>query len=229
MYNQFIIKMSKNKNKMKYNSGITIIELLVVISIFIIISGITIFNYSKFKSTATLQNLADDIALSVRRVQGYAIGVKGYNDAFGYSYGIHFTADPGLASQYSGSSRSFILFIDIDGDGKYDAGSSCGTPTGESECLEVLSVTNTNEVSEIHIVENGNDMTIDKKDTLDILFKRPNPEPNLFCYGDSSNDMNSCDPISVEISYIKIRVSNPNSYNTYKDVIVNSNGQISVS
>ena len=71
MYNQFIIKMSKNKNKMKYNSGITIIELLVVISIFIIISGITIFNYSKFKSTATLQNLADDIALSVRRVQGY--------------------------------------------------------------------------------------------------------------------------------------------------------------
>lgn len=221
--------MSKNKNKMKYNSGITIIELLVVISIFIIISGITIFNYSKFKSTATLQNLADDIALSVRRVQGYAIGVKGYNDEFNRPYGIHFTSNPEVVSQYSGSSRSFILFIDMNDNGKYDAGSSCGIPSEDSECLEVLSVNNTNMVSEIHIIENNNDIIIDKEDTLAILFKRPNPEPGLFCYGDSSNDTSFCDPLSAEISSVQIRVANPNSYDTHKDIIVNSNGQISVS
>ena len=172
--------MTKKILKRKYNSGITLIELLVVISIFAIISSITVFNYSKFKSTATLQNLADDIALSVRRVQGYAIGVKGYNDEFGLSYGIHFTPNPELTSAYSGSYKSLILFIDMNGNGKYDGGSSCGNPSEGDECLEVLSITNANEVYEIHLYENGHDVTIDKKDTLDILFKRHNPEPYIF-------------------------------------------------
>lgn len=219
----------KKINIKKYNSGITIIELLVVISIFIIISAITIFNYSKFKSTATLQNLADDIALSVRRVQGYAVGVKGYNDMFNYPYGIHFTSNPELSDAYSGSHKSFILFIDVNENNKYDGGADCGMPSDGNECLEVLSITNTNEVSEIHFYENNNDVLIEKKDTMDILFKRPNPEPFHFCYGDSSVDMNDCDPISDEISSVTIRVANPNSYDNYKDIIINSNGQITVS
>ena len=61
--------MFKRLNKNKYNRGMTLVELIVVLAIFMIILGLTIFDYSSFKSTTTIQNLADDIALTIRKAQ----------------------------------------------------------------------------------------------------------------------------------------------------------------
>lgn len=219
--------MLKKIQKNKYNSGITLMELLVVISIFIIISGITIFNYSKFKSSATLQNLADDIALSVRRVQGYAIGVRGYGDNFSSAYGIHFTASKASAV-YSGSNKSIILFIDVNDNGKYEGGDECGNPGLDNECLEALNIASADQISNVYINKGGSDIRINTDEALNILFKRPNPEP-YFCYSSVDSYSNNCTAESNDISFVKIEISNPNSYNVYKTVIIYNNGQISIS
>jgi prepilin-type N-terminal cleavage/methylation domain-containing protein len=219
--NFFKNKDNKKTTQSNHSRGVTLIELLVVISIFMVISSITIFSYGKFNSSLSIQNLADDIALSVRRAQGYAIGVRGLNDIFDHGYGVHFTANPS-SSIYAGSNKSFILFTDIDDNSRYDNSTSiCGVPVTGDECLELLSIISTDNILEIYI----NDSTlISETSTIDVLFNRPNPEP-IFCYrigGSGSCDTNS-------ISGIKIKIATDADPLIYKIITISNNGQISVS
>lgn len=229
--------MFKNFHKNKYNKGptrnalqrkaggVTIIELLVVISIFMVISSITVFSYGKFNSSLSIQNLSDDIALSVRRAQGYAIGVRSANNAFDIGYGIHLTANPNTSDLANGSSKSFVLFADVAGgiNKVYNhATSGCpATPTASNECLEILSIKSADKISEIYYNDTN---LIAPTSSIDLLFKRPSPEPT-FCYRVGGG--NSCD--STSISNIKIRISSDADPSVYKIVTISNNGQISVS
>lgn len=232
--------MSKDYFKNKYQSGLTVMELLVVISIFTIITGITIFNYNKFNSSSSIQNLADDIALTVRKAQGYAIGVRGFSDPNINGYGIHFTSNPDPSNVYytSGSNSSFILFADMkDGDysnKKYDYQNedySCGnnqdivSPIEGKECIEILNIMSSDEISDIYI--NDNQDPINEKSSVDLIFKRPNPEP-FFCY----REIISSDCDSINISSITIKISSlkneGNNGDILKFITISNNGQISV-
>lgn len=109
-------------NYSKYNKGMTLVELMVVLSIFAIISSMVIFNYSDYKSNVNIKVLSDDIALSIRQAQAYAIGVKSVNGEIGSSfpgYGIHFSTKDSITSM-SGSSTCGDT-IDNDGDTLADA------------------------------------------------------------------------------------------------------------
>lgn len=67
---------SKKINKAKERigeRGVTFIELVVVISIFSIIAGTLLVNFSRFGRNVTIQNLAQDIALQINEVQKEAI------------------------------------------------------------------------------------------------------------------------------------------------------------
>lgn len=55
------------------NKGFSIIELVVVITIFAIMSSVTIFNYSSYRQNIEVTNVAQDIALTVRQAQVYGI------------------------------------------------------------------------------------------------------------------------------------------------------------
>lgn len=195
--------MYQNSCKNKYNSGLTLIELLVVISIFAIITTIAIFNYGKFNSSSSLQNLADDIALTIRKAQGYAVGVRGVDEDFNNGYGIHFTEGSSL----------FVLFTDIASPGYNDGGTGvCGEPEAGNECLEILNIISADKIDSI-LLSNGSE-----KNNIDIVFKRPNSEPT-FCYeGSCSNP----------VSYVKIKISNIANPEIYKFVTIFNNGQISV-
>lgn len=221
--------MSKKSQKNKYNSGVTLIELLVVVFIFMVMSGITIFSYGKFNSSLSIQNLADDIALSIRRAQGYAIGVRGYGNSFSEGYGIHFAANTDISNPAAGSTKSFVLFANINpGDTyDYDNSGSCGNPTATNECLEVLNITSFDKISEIYVgLGNGTEVLI-SIGMIDIFFKRPNPEPT-FCVRNSLNVVSSCN-YSNDVSYIKIRVASDGATPVYKTITISNNGQISVS
>jgi len=228
--------MYKNFKKNKYSSGpastqggITLIELLVVIFIFMVITGITIFNYGKFNSSLSIQNLADDIALSVRRAQGYAIGVRGFSSSFIKGYGIHFTTNPDTSDLSAGSNKSFILFSDINittpNKYNYDGTNICGPLSMANECLEVLNITSADQITQISL--NDGDTTIPQTGTLDILFKRPNPEP-IFCYR-SDISHSDCDLGGSNISSVKIKISNITNLESSKMITISNNGQISVS
>lgn len=217
------IKYNKKSARLNYSGGVTLVELLVVIFIFVVISTTTIFSYGKFNSSLSIQNLADDIALSVRKAQGYAIGVRGYGGLFTEGYGVHFTTNTSVSDLSAGSSKSFILFADLDDDKQYDHTTTglCGAPEEGNECLELLSISSADNISEIYL--NNNTYPIDDTDTIDLIFKRPNPEPS-FCY--RGEGIGACD---FDISNIKVNISTDIDPTIHKVITISNNGQISVS
>src|SRR3954470_23096081 len=96
----------------RFNMGFTLIEVIIVISIFAIMSGILIANYRKFGGSLDITNLVYDVALSVREAQTYGIAVKSNTaNTFNVAYGIHFdTAVP----------NSYFIFSDDNNNGHYD-------------------------------------------------------------------------------------------------------------
>lgn len=214
------------KNSHNKKNGFTLIELIVVISIMAIMSGVAIFNYSDFRAHVSLQNLADDVALSVRKAQSYAIGVRGYNNLFS-GYGVHFNLDSKNNGSHFGDNKSFIIFANIDNDDIYRTdGKDCGQPSKENECLENLTITGPDKISEIIIgLKGGEEIRTKEEGVLDIFFNRPNPEPS-FCFRKSYNN-GSCDEDS-SISYVKIAVSNINNTDKNKIITIWNNGQISI-
>jgi len=231
--------------KNKYNSGVTLVELMVVIVIFVIISGVVIFNYGQFRSSSSIQNLADDIALSIRKAQSYAIGVRGSGSIFDIGYGVHFTLNSETEFFY-GSNKLFILFADVEKNDTYDYNgkSECEEPTKKNECLEALSITSADKISAIILYDGENKVVLDGKDTVDIVFNRPNPEP-IFCYRkDSSGGGTPIDKgkgkgkggVTVSsscsqtvFSHIGITISNISDSSVFKTITIWNNGQISVS
>lgn len=191
-----IIKNSLIKSKnICFTTGFTIVEMLMVLAIFIVISGIVIFNFSDFKSNVSLENLAQDIALSVRKAQSYASSTKGNllsgtPDVIFPGYGIHFSTESSITAQkFQGSNKSFIIFADIPPnpkpgfyDYKYDNGTKfCGTSnlTSGNECLEEMKINSTDYISEI--CDDTNPTPSCFTGTLDITFKRPDPDAT-FCF-----------------------------------------------
>lgn len=210
--------------KIKYNKGMTLVELLVVLAIFLMVAGITIFDYGRFRSTVSLQNLADDVSLSVRRTQNYAIGVRsGQSSIFSNGYGIHFsTATPASNDARAGSNKTFIIFNDLPSANHVynypvSSNTTCNASTLASgdECIDMLSITSNDIVSAI--CPNGSSCTTGY---ADITFLRPNPDAYI-CTGAIGG---GC---SGPISSVDIVVKNNQSLAT-KTITISSIGQISV-
>ncbi|MFA4890510.1 MAG: prepilin-type N-terminal cleavage/methylation domain-containing protein [Candidatus Paceibacterota bacterium] len=90
--------------------GFTLVELVVTISIFIIISTLVFANYPKFKSQLSLKKTSQEIAFAVREAQVYSLSVKEYNGTFP-GYGVHFDIS---------KPDTIILFADVNKNSKYD-------------------------------------------------------------------------------------------------------------
>lgn len=237
----------KSNKQGKYNRGVSLIELLVVIAIFMIISSMTIFSYNDFRSSISIQNLADDVALSVRKAQNYAIGAVGSSGYFVYGYGLNFSAKPvdprtgrqdskspenpftGNESTISSNAKSFILFVDRNNSGFYNEENIvvCDEPNDPrcSENVELLSITSNDVLSGLSITIDDRETKLRENDQIDLLFKRPNPEPS-FCY--RREGASSCDGSSRRISNIKIKISSERDATIYKIITISNNGQISV-
>ncbi|MDD2263297.1 MAG: type II secretion system protein, partial [Clostridia bacterium] len=186
-----IFKKKLNNQKQR---GMTLIELLVALVIFSIITGIVLFNYGDFNASLTMQNLADDIALTVRRAQSYAIGVRGREGSFQVGYGVHFGVTPYDPTEteadnvlYQGSNKSFILYKDdISGtDHHYKSKDSCGL---ETSCLEMLYIKSSDYISDIGVkiseVDEVGYLGGENPSGVSIFFKRPSPEPHIYVLDD---------------------------------------------
>jgi prepilin-type N-terminal cleavage/methylation domain-containing protein len=210
--------------KIKKNGGLTLVELMVVISIFLVISGVAIFDYGGFRSTVSLQNITDDIALSIRKAQGFAIGARAISSTFYNSYGMHFS-NSSTQSNLVASNKSFLMFwfpSSATPPRRYILGTGiCGDNTN-NKCLELFNITSADIIKKISI--NDNSFTLPADSYLDIIFTRPDPRAS-FCYRTNINA--PCDP--TVISNVSITISNGQSTNEKTKIIsVQNTGQISI-
>ncbi len=205
----------RRKNK---QTGFTLVELLVTISIFVILTGVVLFNQSKFNSTILLTNLAYDTALTIRQAQNYGINIKEFNKGDGSNsqfvpYGVHFD---------NTANKSFILFADIDydilnriSDGIYDGNNESVDPQkceNNKGCVNRYSIKRGNYIDGLYI--NGDLNT--KMNNLDITFKRPNPDAFI-----KSSSFNG------EITSVTIVLKSADNTST-RQVRVQANGLIEI-
>jgi len=170
---------SKIKRPVYQQAGMTYVELIVVLSIFSVITSVVMFNFKAFQAKTDIKNLANDIALRIVQAQKYSVNGKlppvtpqqtdiitkwGDINLWKPSYGVYFdTAIP----------KKFIYFVDIDklgnagttGNGLYDGG---------SELLENININNGNYISSITAQGCG---TVNN---LSIVFARPDSEAKFF-------------------------------------------------
>lgn len=223
--------MNLKNNKLLRNQGLTLVELIVVISIFLIITSVVLFNYSNFNSSVSLQNLTDDIALSIRKAQSFAIGARGVKESnevvdFTKSYGVHFSVEEStsMTNPLFGSNKSFLMFSTLASVNKsYDSGSgSCGSTT--TECIELFEILSNDKIKSI--VATGDDSIIKPSSnnaSVDIVFTRPDPRA-VFCY--KSTPVSSCE----SLSRVDVVISNNQTDGTekIKTISVQNTGQISI-
>jgi prepilin-type N-terminal cleavage/methylation domain-containing protein len=217
----------KNSFVLFKNKGLTLIELLVVISIFMIITSVAIFNYGNFSSTVSLQNLTDDIALSIRKAQSFAIGaraIKESNDAvdFNQRYGVHFSMNETLESPLAGSTKSFLMFSSLNKE-YVESTSACGSVS--NECIELFDITSVDKIEGIKAYDGvGNLLTNSSTSSIDIVFTRPDPKAN-FCYKEFSNS--TC---NTSVSRVDIIITNDklDQEKRIKTISVQNTGQISI-
>ena len=189
--------------KAAYNSrvsGFTLVELLVSIGIFMLITTMAVMNHAQFNSSVLLTNLAYEVGLSIRQAQVYGITVKQTDAAkFESGYGIHFDLD---------DPKTYILFEDfkssasaIEASHTYDVGDSD---------IETFRIQKGNRVSGIYI-----DGDTDSRAEVDITFIRPNPDAYIKYSGDSG-------------LHNKAEICLKSPQGTARKVIVENTGQISV-
>ncbi len=210
--------------KRKNNRAFTLVELMVTISIFLILSSIVIFDYSSFRSQVSLQNLTDNIALSIRKAQSFAIGARravgqSVVSPFNNSYGIHFSTEGSTPGSLSGSRKSFLLFSVPSTSTKksYSTSEVCGT-TG-NQCLELFDISHADMIESITAIGFGGTIT-----SLDIVFTRPNPRAEFYV-NKGTSAMSSVTSASIKVSN---GLGSTDSKYKFKTITVQNTGQISI-
>lgn len=87
------------------NKGFTLIEMLVVLAIIVIITGIVIFNIGNERQNSALLRSAQKLSLDLRRAQSFALSSKVFKTSgIPCGWGIHFN---GVGSD------SYVIFADL--------------------------------------------------------------------------------------------------------------------
>jgi prepilin-type N-terminal cleavage/methylation domain-containing protein len=183
--------------------GFSLVELVVVLGIFTLITGLVLANHSRFNGSVLLGSLSYNIALSIREAQVYGLSVKQFNvSQFQVGYGIHFN---------SGELNSYSLFVDVNTNKRYDS----GTDT----ILKLYTLNNIHHLKRFCGVTVAGVETCSDSGTpiqnLDIVFFRPNPDASI-----------SSESVS---GYSRGKITVMSDEGVERTVTVATTGQVSVS
>jgi len=159
--------------KIKSNRGMTLLELVVVLGIFSVMSSITLFNYKDFQAKIDIKNLANDIALKVIEAQNFSLAGKWDANAsvnWKPSYGLYFNIS---------APTKFIYFADLNNSGVCD-GAGCSPPYSLSgEVRDIVNITNGNSIPVSGLEAVGGGCSSAPRNNLTLVFKRPNSSPSI--------------------------------------------------
>lgn len=191
-------------------NGFTLVELVVTITIFVIITSVVLINYPLFGEQLGVDLRAQDVALLTRQAQVFALGVRGTNFASAPSYergvyGIYVTsAQPDRLRFFADRGVSVNKLYDEDlGD--------CGNES--SECVERFNLTRGYYISDICV--HSSTENVCGVSELHVTYQRPNPEATIKTGG------------ADLYSYADIVIASPRA-DLHKKVVVYASGQISV-
>ncbi|MDO8594705.1 MAG: type II secretion system protein [bacterium] len=175
--------------------GFALVELLIAVTIFGIITTFVLLAYNRVSEQLSLTTLAYELALSFRQAQSYGVSVHQFGGSFDVGYGLHF--DPGSNSTYALFADEKGVYGDSVLSGGYDfsyGDTGCLTPT---ECVNVFRLEKGNTIDKFCGVlsgDGGRDVPDEQKDEecnvsstppsnppptitfLDVTFLRPNPD-----------------------------------------------------
>jgi prepilin-type N-terminal cleavage/methylation domain-containing protein len=190
--------------KFKSNRGMTYVELIVVLSIFAVMTSVVIFNYSAFQAKVDIKNLAADIALKI--VQAQKASLSGQlppaaqqllltdPSSWKPSYGVYFV--PTATSDTDGIffNKKFIYFANV-----VDPVNIVynGTSVCDSECIDKIIITKGDFISKIESYLGATATLL--PNSMTITFIRPDSKANFFSSG-----------LPASFDYIKITIASPN-------------------
>jgi prepilin-type N-terminal cleavage/methylation domain-containing protein len=197
----------KNPHKAR---GFTLIELLVVTAIVVVITGVVLANNAAFGGRVALENLAYDIALTLRQTQGYGISTaRSASGSFKTGFGVHVVAN----------ASSYIVYGDLNGNGAYDA--------GESIPPSPYNIGQGYKIGQLCVTLSGGTETCGYS-TLDVWFFRPEPDACVGMNGAPSGTLNDEGNAYCLSSNQGARVEVRSPRNDSMHVVVEANGQIAI-
>ena len=169
----------------------TYTELIVVLGIFAVLSGITMFNYGEFQAKVDIKNLANDMALRMVEAQKASIFGQFPTLAQQAQVGSGWKPSYGIYINKTLDNKSFVYFVDLNADSLY------GGPDCQNECVDKTGITKGNYISAIDVFyQNGTSASLND---ITISFVRPS----------SSAVFRSTSSLSGGISYVQITVASP--------------------
>jgi len=180
-------------------AGFTYVELIVVLSIFAVLSSVAIFNYGSFETKVDLKNLASDIALQIVQAQKAALsglllpsGTFTNKGAPGGkpSYGVFFNTN---GTVQGANSTDFIYFADLNNDYIFNDSDCVG------ECISKYIITKGDSISKLSYFNQGDSTEYPlNNNNLTITFIRPNSSATLYSGGIA---------LPANVSYVQITVT----------------------
>lgn len=190
------------------NKGFTLVEMLISVGIFTVMSGIILANYPEFRSRSALDGLASEVALVFRQAQIYGISVRRDSaQSFKGVYGVHVTLKV---------DKKIVIFSDIDSNYVYSPQSDIVveefTLNGGAKISALCS--NPEVFSRQGMSCKGNEIDT----SITVFFERPNPDA-IFTINSELAD--------APVSNVALDISNRSG--SYKRSIqIFTTGQISV-
>lgn len=192
---------SKKQDVLKENSGFSLIELMVTITIVTLITGMVMAKYSSFNNVVLLKSQAYELALDIREAQIFGVSARGEGSEFREAYGI-FIDTHNAPSQY-------ILFQDdsLGNELAYDQGEQIGQSYTIDPRFEITEICDNNNCN---------------RTKTSIAFKRPDFDAHIRVANGNGSLSNT------DESFVSITLAPINDGFFTQTVSVYQSGQISV-
>ena len=197
--------------------GFTLIEMLVSVAIFTIMTTYLVVKYGTFNQGILLTNTAYDIALTMRQAQNYGINTQqaqtgDFSQGFGVSFStvnpVGVTPQNPVGTTAIPNNKSFVFFPDINaGDYRYSNASS----EGAVRTLYILR----RGVKVTGLCAGTSDTTCNTTTDLHVVFKRSTPTAIISTQS------------GTNLAYARISLTSEDGSMT-RDITVRRFGQISV-
>ncbi len=201
--------------KGRLQKGVTYIELVAVLSIFSIVTAISIYDFRVFESNIQVKSLANDIALKLVEAQRNAVFGKvspplqapldpsSWRPAYGLAFDVNVTP-------YTGPSI-FYSYVDLDQDNNFTHDPSYTCP--KDDCLEKIDITRGNRISNLRIYDSDGNY-VNSATQIDVTFTRPSTTATFYSGGS----------LLKGVGYLEIELTSPN--NQIVDIKVFASGRI---